>query len=122
MSDTTDIYIFNHYFGILFFFFTYLSYLFILYIYLTHLFIYLFSVIHLFIIFRRPLPDFTDSFAQRRRSRQQETDELERLSDYRHVQTAVFRVLIFYSIEFNSFFKQRDKIHTAITMRTKAMN
>ena len=25
-------------------------------------------------------------------------------------------------IQFNSFLKQRDKIHTAITMRTKAMN
>ena len=49
MSDTTDIYIFNHYFGILSFFFTYLSYLFILYIYLTHLFIYLFIYLVSFI-------------------------------------------------------------------------
>ena len=48
MSDTTDIYIFNHYFGILSFFF-YLFVLFIYLIYLSYTFIYLFIYLVLFI-------------------------------------------------------------------------
>ena len=48
-----------------------LSYLFNYLIYLSSTFIYLFlSIYSLFSAVRRPFPDFTDSFAQRRRSRQ----------------------------------------------------
>ena len=53
MSDTTDIYIFNHDFWILFFLIICLIYLSILYIYLIHLFFYFFIYI-LFSAYRRP--------------------------------------------------------------------
>ena len=96
------------------FFFILICLIFFIYpIYLSYTFIYFYSFIYYFPpsvvrfqILQTPLPSEEGAANKRQMSSRG-------YSDYRHVQTAVFAVLIL---------KQRDKIHTAITMRTKAMN